>query len=310
MKCITLALAALAITLAAASQNRSEEAIAKLVKKYHSVPSRELVNHDPETGEMTFKAVSYHFQSIKEKDLTALQKTMREEAYAVSSSYENSNETQQHVFTFTATVPNYRSIYQLLIRGGVVDIHSIYEPIPVVERKTNFYYTPGTYYNIVNKLTGAKLGLSFDYKNHACAYHSQLPEGKGPDGIIINPNKVLRFRLEPVKPVNKSIDKEVCEDCYIITEDRFALTDASNDEEGQWIIFRYLNKQNLCQRWGIIEHEGTVTIINRGTGRCIDLAGGETKEGAAVFSYDINEDKQSNTNQKWNIVVAESIPFK
>ena len=49
----------------------------------------------------------------------------------------------------------------------------------------------------------------------------------------------------------------------------------------------------------LIDKDGVVTIINKATGRCIDLAGGETKEGAAVFSYDINESPQTNANQKW-----------
>ena len=51
----------------------------------------------------------------------------------------------------------------------------------------------------------------------------------------------------------------------------------------------------------LIDKDGVVTIINKATGRCIDLAGGETKEGAAVFSYDINESPQTNANQKWVI---------
>jgi len=37
----------------------------------------------------------------------------------------------------------------------------------------------------------------------------------------------------------------------------------------------------------------------------VDLAGGETKEGAAVFSYEINDDLESNDNQKWIINVSD-----
>ena len=71
------------------------------------------------------------------------------------------------------------------------------------------------------------------------------------------------------------------------------------------LVFRYLDKNNLYQRWKLIERDGTATIINKVTGRCVDLAGGESKEGASVFSYDINENSQSNANQKWLIEEAE-----
>ena len=81
------------------------------------------------------------------------------------------------------------------------------------------------------------------------------------------------------------------------TEDLFALEDGSEAEEGQWLIFRYLNKNNPFQQWKLIDKDGVVS--------CIDLAGGETKEGAAVFSYDINENPQSNANQKWIIEEAD-----
>ena len=100
-------------------------------------------------------------------------------------------------------------------------------------------------------------------------------------------------------------EKEDAEDVAGETEDLFALEDGSEAEEGQWLIFRYLNKNNPSQQWKLIDKDGVVTIINKATGRCIDLAGGETKEGAAVFSYDINENPQSNANQKWIIEEAD-----
>ena len=95
------------------------------------------------------------------------------------------------------------------------------------------------------------------------------------------------------------------EDCFIVTEDQFALEDGSETGQGQWLVFRYLDKNNPCQRWKLIEKDGAVTIINKATGRCVDLAGGETKEGASIFSYDINDDPQSNANQKWLIEEVE-----
>jgi hypothetical protein len=66
-----------------------------------------------------------------------------------------------------------------------------------------------------------------------------------------------------------------------------------------------LDKKSPFQQWKLIEKDGTVTIINKATGRCVDLAGGETKEGATIFSYDINDDPLTNANQKWIIEEAE-----
>ena len=58
-------------------------------------------------------------------------------------------------------------------------------------------------------------------------------------------------------------------------------------------MFRYFDKNNPYQQWKLIEKDGTITIVNKATGRCVDLAGGDTKEGAAIFSYDINGDEQT-----------------
>ena len=137
-----------------------------------------------------------------------------------------------------------------------------------------------------------------------CAYKESAPSGQGLNGIIITDKKVFRFKFVPTVVVDTRFTDAVSEDCFIVTEDLFALEDGSESEEGQWLIFRYLNKNNPFQQWKLIDKDGVITIINKATGRCIDLAGGEEKEGAAVFSYDINEDPQSNANQKWVIEEA------
>lgn len=160
-----------------------------------------------------------------------------------------------------------------------------------------FNYAPNKYYTIVNKSTGAKLGISFDYNNHASVYKDSLPDGDAPNDIVIDENKVFRFKFMP-------LDEDAPRECYIVSENLFALQDGFDIGHGQWLIFRYMDKRNLYQEWILVEKEGTVTIINKGTGRCVDLAGGDTKEGAAVFSYDINNDPQSNANQKWIIEEA------
>jgi hypothetical protein len=165
------------------------------------------------------------------------------------------------------------------------------------EEYTYFKYAPNTYYTIVNKSTGAKLGISFDYNNHASAYKDSLPDGDAPNDIVIDENKVFRFKFMPVHA-------DLFEECYIVSENLFAMQDGSDFGHGQWLIFRYLDKRNPNQKWRLMEKDGTVTIINYATGRCVDLAGGETKEGAAVFSYEINYDPKSNANQKWVIEEA------
>lgn len=172
---------------------------------------------------------------------------------------------------------------------------------PYAELHTNFSYRPGKYHTIVNKHTGSKMGLSFDYNLHATAYRDSIPSGHGPNEIIISKDKVFRFKFIPVGTVVSGSSGKVSKDCFIVTEDMFALEDGSDRSEGQWLIFRYLNRSNPYQQWKLIENEGMVTIINKATGRCVDLAGGDAKEGTAVFSYDINCDPQSNANQKWII---------
>jgi len=160
---------------------------------------------------------------------------------------------------------------------------------------TNFRYALDKYYTIVNKSSEAKLGISFDYNNHACAYRDDAPSGVGPNDIVITDGIVFRFRFMP---------SDSGKECFIVNEKLFALQDGSERGHGQWLIFRYLDKQNPSQQWILVEKEGSVTMINKATGRCVDLAGGETREGAAVFSYDINDDPQSNANQKWLIEEA------
>lgn len=166
------------------------------------------------------------------------------------------------------------------------------------EMYTDFSYTPNKFYTIVNKSTGAKLGISFDYNIHASAYMDSVPSvpsGKGPNGIEITDGNVFRFKFMP---------SEGGRECFIVNDNLFALQDASEIGHGRWLIFRYLNKENPLQQWILAEKDGSVTIVNKATGRCVDLAGGEIKEGAAVFSYDINNDPQSNANQKWVIKEA------
>ena len=166
------------------------------------------------------------------------------------------------------------------------------------EEYTYFKYAPNTYYTIVNKSTGAKLGISFDYNNHASAYKDSLPDGDAPNDIEITDKNVSRFKFMPA-------DDSPSKKCYILNENHFALQDGSEFGHGLWLIFRYLDKRNPNQQWRLMEKDGTVTIINYATGRCVDLAGGETKEGAAVFSYEINYDPKSNANQKWIIKEAD-----
>ena len=203
------------------------------------------------------------------------------------------------------TAPNFRTVYILQTKDSDADLHVLYGKMPYSEMSTNFEYSLGKYYTLVNKSTGAKLGMSFDYNYHACAYRDSVPSGRGPNGIVITDKKVFRFKFIPTVVVDTRFSDTVNEDCFIVTEDMFALEDGSETTEGQWLMFRYLEKNNPYQRWKLIEQNGTVTIINKATGRCVDLAGGDTKDGASIFSYDINDDPQSNANQKWLIEEAE-----
>lgn len=180
-----------------------------------------------------------------------------------------------------------------------------YHPRRIVKQPTNFVYATDKYYSLINKSTGAKLGISFDYNIHASAYRDFAPSGIGPNGIKITDDKSFNFKFIPIAVADTSSVDAASKDCYIVNEDMLALEDGSETSEGQWLIFRYLNKSNTCQQWTLYERDGSVTIINKGTGRCVDLAGGETKEGAAVFSYDINDDPKSNGNQKWIILMSD-----
>ena len=180
-----------------------------------------------------------------------------------------------------------------------------YQPRRIVKQPTNFAYSIEKYYSLVNKSTGARLGISFDYNNHASAFREAAPSGLDSYGKEITNHKTFRFKFIPVAASDSCSSDAVCRDCYIVNEDMFALEDGSETSEGQWLIFRYLDKSDTCQQWTLFEKDGAVTIINKATGRCVDLAGGDTKEGAAVFSYNINNDSQSNANQKWVIMEAE-----
>lgn len=165
----------------------------------------------------------------------------------------------------------------------------------------NFDYSPNKYHTLVNKSTGAKLGISFDYNNHASAYRESIPSGHAPNGIKISAEKVFYFKFMPAVVDGKNKKNAANEYCYIVSENLFALEDGSEKGEGQWLIFRYLDKTNPYQQWKLVEKYGAFTIINKVTGRCVDLAGGDPKEGASVFSYDTNDDSQNNANQKWII---------
>ena len=180
-----------------------------------------------------------------------------------------------------------------------------YHPRLVVRQPTNFIYSTDKYYTLTNQCTGARLGISFDYNIHASAYREKAPSGRGPNGIQISDDKVFHFKFIPTAVSDTCSANAPCRDCYIVNEDMFALEDGSETSEGQWIIFRYLDKNRTTQQWSLYEKDGTVTIINKATGRCVDLAGGSPEEGTSIFSYAINDSPQSNANQKWVITEAE-----
>ena len=50
-----------------------------------------------------------------------------------------------------------------------------YQPRRIVKQPTNFAYSTNKFYSLVNKSTGAKLGVSFDYNIHASAYRESAP---------------------------------------------------------------------------------------------------------------------------------------
>ena len=299
---MTITLLMLTITLAVSAQNTVDDLIGKLLKKYPKTPSREMLDKDPETGKLLRHITEYNFREINMNKLIPLIIALRhsQEGYYTQESTTDGN-GYVYELRIADTDPDYRTVYVLQTKGNDADLHVLYGKMPYSEMSTNLSYSLDKYYTIINKLTGAKLGMSFDYNHHASAYKESAPSGQGPNGIIITDKKVFRFKFVPTVVVDTRFTDAVSEDCFIVTEDLFALEDGSEAEEGQWLIFRYLNKNNPFQQWKLIEKDGAITIVNKATGRCIDLAGGETKEGAAVFSYDINEDPQSNANQKWVI---------
>ena len=300
-----MTLMVLAITLTASAQTTVDDLIAKLLKTYPKTPSREIIDKDPATGKLLRHITEYSFRDIKPKKFTPLISALRNS----QNGYFVQENTLDGGYVYELRVadiaPNFRTVYILQTKGSDADLHVLYGKMPYSEMSTNFEYSLGKYYTLVNKSTGAKLGMSFDYNYHACAYRDSVPSGRGPNGIVITDKKVFRFKFIPTVVVDTRFSDTVSEDCFIVTEDMFALEDGSETTEGQWLMFRYLDKSNPYQRWKLIEKDGTVTIINKATGRCVDLAGGETKEGASIFSYDINDDPQSNANQKWLIEETE-----
>lgn len=301
-----MTLLTLAITLMASAQNTVDDLIEKLLKTYPKTASREMLDKDPVTGKLVRHITEYSFREIKPKKFAPLINTLCNSQNGYYTQ-ESTNDGNDYVYELRVadSDPDYRTVYILEMKGVDADLHVLYGKMPYSEMSTNLSYSPDKYYTLFNKLTGAKLGMSFDYNHHASAYKESAPSGQGPNGIVITDKKVFRFKFVPTVVVDTRFTDVVSEDCFIVTEDLFALEDGSEAEEGQWLIFRYLNKNNPFQQWKLIDKDGVVTIINKATGRCIDLAGGETKEGAAVFSYEINENPQSNANQKWVIEEAD-----
>ena len=310
MKKITILLMMLAVTLSISAQENFQELIADLMKRYPKTPSREIIYQDPATGQIQRHVTEYSFRGVKPKKTVSFIGAMCDAQNGDVIIGEVKNDGSVYEIRVADSVPDYRTIYILRTRCADIskckdfDLHVIYGKMTSDEMSTNFSYNLNKYYTLVNKCTGAKLGVSFDYNCHASTYKETAPSGKGPNGMIIDDNKVFRFKFVPTTVVDTRISNEVCEDCFIVTEDLFALEDGSETEEGRWLVFRYINKNNPCQQWKLVEKNGVVTIINKATGRCVDLAGGDTKEGAAVFSYEYNDDPQSNSNQKWVIEEA------
>lgn len=302
MKKILMLTMMLTIALSLSAQNTVDNLVGKLLKAYPQTPSRETLDKVPESDKLLRHIRQYSFRGIKQKDLKPL-------ISALSNSHNGyytqetklSNDGYAYELRVADADPDYRTVYILQTTGTDADLHILYGKIPLSEMTTNFVYSTNKYYTLFNKSTGAKLGISFDYNWHASAFREAAPSGRGPNGMTITNNKVFRFRFIPAVVVDTRISDAVSEDCYIVSEDLFALEDGSETTEGQWLVYRYLEKSNPFQLWRLIEKDGSVIIINKGTGRCVDLAGGESKEGAAVFSYDINDDPKTNSNQKWMI---------
>lgn len=305
MKKILMLTLMLTVAFALSAQNTVDNLVGKLLKAYPQTPSRETLDKDPETGKLLRHITQYSFRNVKQKKLEPLISALRSSG---NGYYKQESKMGNDGYAYELRVadadPDYRTVYILQTTGSDAELHVLYGRIPLDEMTTNFTYSTGKYYTLSNKSTEARLGISFDYNCHASTFRETSPSGRGPNGMTITNNKVFRFRMIPAVVVDTRITDAVSEDCYIVSEDLFALEDGSESTEGQWLIFRYLEKGNPFQQWRLIETDGSVTIINKATGRCVDLAGGETKEGAAVFSYDINEDPKTNSNQKWVIEEA------
>ncbi len=310
MKKITILLMMLVATLTTSAQGVFQELIADMLQKYPNTPSRQMIDKDPVTGKLIRNVTEYSFRDVKPKRIASFLGAMCDSHNGDVIIGELKNDESVYEIRVADSIPDYRTVYILKTKSQDIskckdlDLCVIYGKMSPEEMSTNFSYNPNRYYTLVSKCSGAKLGVSFDYNCHASTFKVTAPSGRGPNGMTITDNKVFRFKFVPTTVVDTRISSEVCEDCFIVTEDLFALEDGSDTDEGRWLIFRYLKKNNPCQQWKLVEKDGVVTIINKATGRCVDLAGGETKEGAAVFSYEYNDDTQSNSNQKWVIEVA------
>lgn len=293
-----------AMTLSA--QNTVDKVVEKLLESHSKTPMRETMDKDPETGKIVRHIKEYVFPDINSKTLEPIVSTLQnpDNGY-YTNQCKLANQGYLYELRVADSDPNYRTIYILQTKDDKAELHVLYGKKTYEELPTNFCYSTKKYHAILNKSTGAKLGISFDYNNHASTYKESAPSGIGPNSIKISEGKVFRFRFVPTVVVDTRISDIVSEDCYIVSEDMLALEDGSETSEGQWLMFRYLDKKNPFQQWKLIEENGTITIINKATGRCVDLAGGDSKEGAAVFSYDINTDTRSNANQKWMIEEVE-----
>ena len=180
----------LAITLAVSAQNTVDDLIGKLLKSYPQTPSREMLDKDPETGKLLQHITEYSFRDIKPKKFAPLINALRDPKNGYYTQ-ENTIEGNGYVYELRIADadPDFRTVYILESKGNDADLHVLYGKMPYSEMSTNFSYSPDKYYTIVNLLTGAKLGISFDYNHHASAYKESAPSGQGPNGIVITDNK-------------------------------------------------------------------------------------------------------------------------
>ena len=169
MKKITMVIMMIIITLTASAQKTIDNHISKLLKSYPKTPSREIIDKDIDTGKLLRSVAEYSFCDINPKKLTPLISALRDPKngyYCYSQGNPNDASDWVYELRVSDNDPDYRTAYILQTRGNNAELHVIYSKMPYSEMYTNFCYTPGTYYTIVNKGTGAKLGVSFDYNVH------------------------------------------------------------------------------------------------------------------------------------------------